>query len=116
MKLEWKSSTTAVDGVSMPYHYLNTPTGVVLAGVKHASHVKIDGCNLTDEGEFVPAQGFGSCVTIGRETALIILNNMMCVRGNDLLSEDFEAALADLGWQLGEEVTAPNGQQGDVQG
>lgn len=56
MKLELKSSTTSTDGVSVNYGYMNTPNDVVIE--LGGDHVKVDGCNLTDEGEFVPAPGF----------------------------------------------------------
>lgn len=114
MKYEIKTSKVTIKGVGIVCErYYNTPLSCVFIdrdkGICHY------GLNLTDDGEFIPAPGFDSCVSISREAALIIFDNMMSVRGSDLLSEDFDAALSDLGWQLGEEVTPPNAQ-GDVQG
>lgn len=57
MKLEWKKLTTTVDNISMVSHYLNTPTGVILTGGQSGGHFTVDDCNVTDEGEFVPAPG-----------------------------------------------------------
>jgi len=60
MKLEWKAGKCIVDNIDRNYHYLNTPTGVEIAGSRNdADHFTVTGCNIVS-GEFVSAPGFSS--------------------------------------------------------
>lgn len=56
MKLEWK--TCNVESSSWHHVYFNTPTSVIIYTSNAKMGYSVDGCNLTEEGEFIPAPGF----------------------------------------------------------